>query len=521
MDQPIFDPPPPDKPPQILHSDESDFWEPRLNPTQKKIFDEVARYILAHAEKASGKTAACLHALVRHCYEEEDALALIIAPQIRTGKDGVLYDLCWVLDIWRNGNLDKDGNRIDGGMGLEFTEPSLDPQTKDRCLFIGNRFGGWSKVMLVSIPYAEVVEKRMKALSPSLVYVDEITELESHEYFTYVSAQLGRRRGIRGPQQYIASCNPTGPSHWVYKTWFVDCIDEYGKRNQQFAVYHVPIQENQHNLPAGYIQNLIDILKDPTDRRRLLNGEWIDRPSGKAIFKNYWKPEICIRPTLGTPEHRRGFGLVPLIQFPLLVVYDPGAVNFSAHMQQMIPTKGGKTLWITFEEINFVGMQKPDFIIVPEVLKRMDFWQTKLGSQTRFIHISDEAAFSHLRPDGSYDALRMKQLSKGRINMRACPKAKDSVAARVRMLMNLMLTDSWFVSATCPKSIDVFNLLVSEKGKDDKYDPEVGLRPKRSPYIHPFDSMTYGPYYFQLSPPSSVGQTEELPPAVYRAGGRH
>jgi hypothetical protein len=125
-----------------------------------------------------------------------------------------------------------------------------------------------------------------------------------------------------------------------------------------------------------------------------------------------------------------------------------------------------------------------------------------------------------MRPDGSYDAKRMRDLSKGRINMRECPKAKDSVAARVRMMFSLLLTDSFHVSALCPKTVDVFNLLVSENPKGDKYDSEVGLRPRRSPYIHPFDSMTYGPYYFQLSPATNLLQTEVIEPRVYTAGGR-
>lgn len=470
-----------------------------------------------YGEKGSGKSLGGIHTLIRHCYEEEDALALIIAPQIRTGKEGVIYDLQWALDIWRNGNWadENAGIRADSGMGLDYTEPTLDPQTKDRVLFIGNRFGGWSKVILVSIPYAEAVEKRMKALSPSFVYVDEITELDSSEYFTYVAAQLGRRRGIRGPQQYVASCNPAGPSHWVYITWFVEPVNQSsGSRDKDFAIFHVPISENEHNLPPGYVAGLIKIFKDPTDQRRLLKGEWIDRPSGKAIFKNYWKFEICVRGDI----HRK-LGIVPLVQFPILVGYDPGPVNFSAHMQQIIPVRDGRTICTTFDEINLVGQGKPDFICAKEVLLRMDYWQGKLGSQTRFVHIADEAAFNQLRQDGSYDALRMKQLTNGRINMRACPKAKDSVAARVRMVMSFLLTDCWFVSAMCPKTIDVFNLLVSEKTKEEKYDPESGLRPKRSPYIHPFDSMTYAPYYFQLSSYSTSTQTDVVSPAVYRAGG--
>lgn len=80
-----------------------------------------------------------------------------------------------------------------------------------------NRYGGWSKLLLMSIMYSSQVEGRVKGPAPSGVYIDEITNCDGLEYYTYPAAQLGRRRNIAGPQQFCASCNPKGPSHWVYK----------------------------------------------------------------------------------------------------------------------------------------------------------------------------------------------------------------------------------------------------------------------------------------------------------------
>lgn len=476
-------------------------WSPSLNPTQQQVFDSVAKYILEYGEKGSGKSIGGLNALVRHCYEEEDALALIIAPQIRTGKEGVMYDLQWVLEQWAN------------GMGLDYTEPSLDPQTKDRCIYIGNRFGGWSKVILMSIPYAEVVEKRMKALSPSFVYVDEITELDSKEFFTYVAQQLGRRRGIRGPMQYVASCNPEGPSHWVYHVWWVDCISAEGKRDPDFAVFHVPVSENYKNLPPGYVERLQQLYKDPIDRRRLLNGEWVDRPSGDAIFKNYFREEIHVR-----GDMRSGKGLVPLRGFPIIVSYDPGPVNYCVTFLQMIPAKE-KVIWIVFDELNFVGQLMPDNVVVKRILEAMDRWSAFLGGSSNFVHIADASAFTHRRHDGSYDATRLKDLSNGRIRVRACPKAKESVPSRVQMVISMLLEETLFVSALCTKTLDMFRLLASDKPKDGKYDPNVGITPRRSVYLHPFDALTYGIFYFTINQAMMALHVEDATrPQVYSAG---
>lgn len=502
---------PPEKFPGIV--EETD-WYPILNYTQKKLFDDPSLYILAYGEKGSGKSIGGLHALVRHCYDEDDALALIIAPQIRTGKEGALYDLQWVLDIWRHGNKDKDGNRIDRGIALEYTEPSLDANTKDRILYIKNRHDGWSKVVLVSIPYAEVVEKRMKDLAPSFVYVSEITELESKEYFTFVVQQLGRRRGIKGPQQYVASCNPEGPSHWVYKVWWEDSVDEEtGERDKDYAIYHVPIEENRHNLPLGYIEKLVKLYKDPIDYDRLIKGRWIDRPSGDAIFKNFFRPEIHIKGNL-----KINSGLQPHKEYPIEIGWDLGGKNLSVHFEQMVPSRD-KVIWLTFDEINLVGQFVPDFLFVPRVLKRMDYWQTLLGSQATFVNICEQSAFTIRRQDGSYDALRVQRLSGGRIRMRGCPQAKESVPSRVAMARGMFIDESAYISAMCPMTTEMLRMLVSEKVKEGTHDRNGGLKPQRSIYLHPFDSWTYPPYYFQLNPATFNLRTETLAPAAYLVGG--
>lgn len=501
-------------------------WLPQLNPTQLKAVESLAKYILLYAEKASGKTIACCHALIRHCYEEDDALALIIAPSIRTGSEGVIYDLCRTLDIWRNGNRDpKDltgKRRIDAGLGLDYTEPLLDPNTKDRVIYIRNRHGGKSKVVLISLPYEEVVERRMKALSPSFVYADEITELASKKYFTYVAQQIGRRAGIVGPQQYYASCNPEGPSHWVYQVWWQDCINgDTGQRKPAFEAYHVPIQENIHNLPPGYIEGLYDIYSDPIDRERLLTGKWVDRPSGEAIFKDQFRPEFHVRGNRTT-----GTVLTPKPGFPIVVSYDPGPRNYSVHFEQMIiakTDKGTRPIWLVFDELNFVGRLMPDHQIVPIVLRQMDFWQSFLKGSANFIHVADESAFTHARHDGSYDATRLLQLSNGRIRARSAMTgvvSKGSVSARVQMLMSLFLEGGIYISSRCVKTIEMLNCLVSESPKKDKYEPLQGLQPKRSVHLHPFDSLTYGIFYFTMRPKMFALQTETVPAEdkVFRAG---
>ena len=487
-------------------------WLPDLNPTQFLIFNDPAKYILGYGEKGSGKTVAFAHKIVRHCYENSSALGIIISPTQRSGAEGVWYDLLsLVLPQWME------------GIGLESSESKLDPITKDRHIWIGNRFGGWSKLMLISIPHASMVRARVKGPAPSMVYIEEITECETREYFNYLAAQLGRRRGIAGPQQFMASCNPEGPKHWVYEVFFVECMDPVsGKRNANFSVYHVPIRENIKRLPPGYYEQLEQIFRhDEIEKRRLLYGEWLDRPSGEAIFKNAWNAEVHF---IG--DATKGIGLTPKLSYPVYIGHDPGPVNYSITFLQIIPTAEGKLLVLVFDELNFVEARAPFVRVVSALLRRMDFWDQWSGGKFHYLHVSDDSAFSQLRGDGKYDYVEIERLSKdpatglARIKLRACPKGMDSVPARVRLIMAKLQTDELYVSARCPKTKEMFEHLESIKAPVGKYDPHAGFRPLRSRYLHPFDSLSYPVFYASFGG-AIPSQAQAIEPQVYTMGARN
>ena len=453
-------------------------WYPDLNETQDKIFRDDSKFILAYGEKGSGKTLGLLFKLVRHCYENQNALALIVSPSIRTGKEGVLHDLeTLVLPKWGD------------GMGLEYTQAKLDPNTKDRHLWIGNRFNGWSKVLLVSIPYAEAVEPRIKGMSPSFIYVDELTNCNGREYFMYPAAQLNRRANIIGPQQYTASCNPEGPSNWVYRVFFEDVLDEdTGEADEDFSVYHVPIGENTHRLPPTYIESLKQILKnDPVEQRRLLLGEWIDRPSGEALFKEYFTKEVHVR-----GDALSGKGLIPIKEHPIIVGYDLGQVYSSVTFMQCLPLEKGTT-WTVIDEVDYLGEKILYKNLVREICKRMDYWSRRADHDFKYHHISDSSAINQWHPggEGSYDAWDVERYSEGRIKLVGCPKGPGSVEARVRLLSNKLFQEEFYVSDTCRNAVEMLLQLSGDRNNPSK--------PKRSRYIHKFDSVTYPMFRMELS----------------------
>jgi len=461
-------------------------WHPDLNETQQKIFDDSSRFVLGYGEKGSGKTIAFGHKVIRHAYENDNALVMILSPSIRTGSEGIWHDLeTLVIPSWVE------------GIGLESSSAKLDPNTKDRHRWIGNRQGGWSKLLLISIPYAAAVETRIKGPAPSMIYVDELTQCDGKEYFTYPAAQLGRRRGIEGPQQYCASCNPEGPSHWVYRTFFEDCYEEDGTKDKDFSVYHVPVTENIKRLPDGYVENLHRILRtDPVEKRRLIDGEWVDRPTGESLFKDYFVLENHVK---GDPI--KGTGLLPMKGFPITIGYDLGQVYSSISFMQMIPTQD-KTLWIIFDEMDYLGVRHLYKRLAQEVIRRMDYWNKKVGYDFRFEHISDESAINQWHPggEGSYDSWDFERFSDGRIKMIGCPKGKGSVEARIRLLQTKLFNDEVYVSGLCRFTIDMLLNLESDKKTPSK--------PRRSKYIHKFDAVTYPMLKLELNGMRNTLQTD-------------
>ena len=378
-----------DSPPVHAPSAESGGFTPDLNPTQQLIFDDGAWFILASSEKGTGKGIAMAHKFLRHAYENRDALVLVVSPSIRTGNEGIWHDfLTLVLPQWKE------------GFGLEHSESKLDPNTKDRHIWIGNRFGGWSKILLLSIPHASMVEARVKGPTPSYVYIDELTECESDKYFTFLSAQLGRRRNIDGPQQFTASCNPKGPKNWVYQRFYVQCVDQKtGVRDPRYSVYHVPIEENIHRLPPGYVERLYETFKnDLVQLRRLMHGEWLEVPSGDAIFKDDFKPEIHF---VGDAEKR--LYLHPVRGYPIDVSLDPGPVNFCVTFEQALPTSEGKVITLVIDELNYVAKPTKYRVVVADILRRTEFWNEIEDFDFIYEFVADEAAFDQIRGDGKYD----------------------------------------------------------------------------------------------------------------------
>ncbi|MCM2276160.1 MAG: terminase family protein [Candidatus Didemnitutus sp.] len=517
------------EPPSHAPAVRRDNWLPRMNDGgQEAIFFEAeADAITAVGPKGSGKTDGCLNRLVRHCYENHNALALIIGITQRVATEGAGFDLVdRILPMWRDGNRyplfakdpktglltphPKAGELMDEGIGLEFTKWTLDPVTKDRHLWIANRFGGWSKVLLVSIQHASEVQKKLFGIQPSLVYIEELMNADGPEYYSVPYAQLGRRRGITGPQIWMASLNTESPEHWTHALLYKDCVVASGgrrwpddpekpgiMRDRKWAVFYIWFEENAHNLPAGYRERLaLAYRADPTLAKRMLDAKWIAYPSGEAIFKESYAED---RHVYGDKEKSKG--LLPSKGHPIVIGYDPGSANPAMSFEQIVDTTDGTATKI-FDELAFYQTHVNYYRFTKMMMEKMLYWQRRVDYLFEFRFIADDQATTAFNPSKGSTTARdiednYRQIREAdpqryatlptTIRWAGCPKPPGSRAARVNIVADAQFENRLMVSAACPVHRAMFLNL--------ERDPQDHSEPKRSKHLHPFDSFSYPLFY--------------------------
>lgn len=493
-------------------------WHPRMGPIGLEVLANRSSHLkFLYGERASTKTNILLHDLVLHCYRDFEAtpgnlmpLAMIVTIIRSSATEGGAWEklVTQVLPEWKE------------GIGLDYTEPRQDDQ-KNRYIFIGNQAGGWSRVVLKSIPVGSMVRQRLKNIEPSYVFFDELTEAEHPDCYLVLSQSL-RRRPTGGPQQYVCAGNPSvdGEDHWTWRLLVQRPCEQMGKESplipkgggrlqglpETHAVWHVPLAENpwwSDEKKIEYQQQLMEeSWFDPTAEDRIVKGRWTARPRGNSLFKGFYLPTVHVR-----GDALKGTGLRPVRGWPCYVGYDLGQVWNSITLLQQVPTARGLT-WVVFDEVDHLGERVLYEVMAREVIERIRHWDGVAGQPFRWLHVADESAVNQFRPGGkgSYDALdfeREYRRVQGELNLGlpmrivGCPKGPDSIKARVRTLQAKLATETLLVSAPCRNTTEMLRTL--EEKTDD---PET---PKRGAYVHKFDSLTYPIFWQETGPRRTAG----------------
>lgn len=492
------------------------------------------------------------HKIVRHCWQEWDALFLILGNSYGTLSEGVCHDMTsLVLPTWAEGNREpayikhggvlipnpRAGELMDEGIGLEYSPWKLDPNNKNLYLKIKNRFGGWSRIRVISSPHPSEVEARVKGPAPSGVYLEEATNCKGKEYFTYPSLQLYRRRDITGPQQFLLSCNPEDPENWVHEWLWKDCVVTEGgrvwpndpespgiRRDASVSVYFVPYHENMHNVSQKNREMLEKNLRnDVILRQRLIEGKWVAYPSGEALFKTQFSVGRHIH-----GDREKQTGLLPVPGYPIVVGYDLGSRHCGISFQQHIPNKDG-TMVLVFDELCYYAEKIPFRRLAVGLVEKMRFWNEWLRNRLQtevkeedanlysfyFWHIAADDATNMWSPNkGSTDAKDLEDYSREviaadpvryrgiePIKIRGCPRPAGSIEKRSSLTMDDLTINQIAVSALCPWHEKMFLLL--------EHDTDNPMEPKpRHRYIHTFDAFSYPRFYRHLKLPGGFIQPD-------------
>lgn len=499
----------------------------------------------AHSFLANGlinhNTIGFAEKIIRHCYEEWNALYTIIGTSADALKDGICDDLTsFVIPQWRDGNREprflrengilvpnpRAGELIDSGMGLEATHWRQDNQTKHIFIKIRNRFGGWSRMKVISIPYPQMIDERIRGPAPSGIYLEEATKCRSNAYVKFPILQLERRRDIVGPQQFGFTCNPEDPDNWVFKWMYKEVVvgaDQPGRnwprdpeqpgirRRANVSFYFVDYRENAHNVSQKNIQLLEDELaSDPILHTRLVKGRWISYPSGDALFKNEFSEARHMRGKAPSDKGHGGQGLLPILGYPIVLGYDFGQRSHGTSFQQVIETSEGPFIYI-FDELCYHRKMIKSGRLAHAMVEKLHFWNEWLREKAEdqrlawcVWHVAGDDATTVYRPGSdSVDAKDMQDKTRAIIEaeperyrgiepflIRGCPRPPLSVSKRTDLFAEAMIDNRILVSQLCPWHRGMFFHLEADKDSPSE--------PKRSKWLETYDAATYPSLYQHL-----------------------
>lgn len=490
-------------------------WRPLMTEQQNILYDHPAMFLLAHGEKGSAKTFGCLHRFVKECYFTQDALGMIVVAVANQALMGGAWEKLEfeILPTWRDGNRDPDNpdEYLDDGIGLQF-QPSRYTKQGILYIWITNAYGGYSKIILISNPHASQLEARMPGFEPTVAFVDELTKTSDPVYFTSIAAQIGRRKGKGSKGVYLGACNPDGPSHWVYTTFFENPYDEEtGEHDPDYAEIYFPVGNNTF-LREGYADKLKKLYRSSTvDYERLIDGKWVDRASASSLFREVYSADRHVYPLVdGKPN--TSLRIAPSPSSPIIIGIDPG-ISFHSFVLKQRLRVDGKLKWVIFDEFVIIRKQLSFKVIIPALMRRVAWWRKLVSHQSGVVVVADSSAFNQFRAAaGSFDVLDIENEWNKRcasfelppIRIKPAPQANGSKVERVRLLQNLLADDEIVISSACKWCQGVALKLEGEKHKPGEIpDPIKSMTPVRSDYIHTFDAMTY-PILLSVANPSAL-----------------
>jgi hypothetical protein len=477
------------------------FWETikSATPCKVSLFDFV---VPTHHNFVAGgfinhNTVAALHKVARHLWETDRAEVAMMVRTVKSAKNsGVYEELCQTMIQWfRAGYF----NGLDSKGEPRWIKPgphTTDGSTKVAFFVVKNMHGTASRCSLLNCEDDVDAERKLKGTRFSMVYFPEITNFTSRIVFDATKVQMRCLHLKYEEHQFLADCNPAeeGEGSWVWKLWLQEKFlppenDDQKQFRDELHSIHFEIADNPAldpreaaDLRASYAYN-----KDLYDR--YVRGLWT-ASTANSQFVDVLILNLHIVGETTSPNKDEWEMLVPWENTTdFISAWDPGDVNHSAH----IFTKrivGNAVTFDVLDELVFLKtrISIEDFTYL--MVDKMDYWNNYMlreygVKELNWRHWGDSSVFNFSSAANSYDALIIRNVSEGRINLLAANKAKGAVRLRVELLRKFLFQKRIFFSAQLFETIRMLKGLKRGPSNVNFIDP-------LDPLKHIFDSLTYG-----------------------------
>lgn len=462
------------------------YWAPDLIPKQFEVFNAVARFLLVHGPKFSGKTFGILHKVCRHLWDVNGARVAVVSKIVKTARHGGSFDLLIRTTVpeW-----------IASGMGFQLTcGPQTDSVTKTPFFRVRNRHGTESECFLFSLSSEKEVEERFKNTEFSMIYFIELSNFDVRAVFDHTWPSLRMSTVPFDQHQWIADTNPAkeGEDNWIYKLWFQEKADEatlpFLRDNLQDIAFTIddntrldPRQKAALWAAYQYDKDLID---------RFYWGKWT-RSTADGHFSDVFIPNIHIVGDVSSPKKEEWDVIVPPETcYEFFGGWDLGDIHHSFHLA----TKrivNDLTSFDFVDELVLLNQKTSVADFTEMVLEKVEFWEQFMLSEygrkeLKWRHWSDRSAFNYKSAADAEDELTVRNVSEGKIMLMALSGGQlgGSVRTRVSLWKKLLFDKRVFISAQLSFLIGMVRGLRQGPGN------EVVQR-KTNPLKHSFDSSSY------------------------------
>lgn len=460
-------------------------WSPKVTRRQAHLINLKKRYKLAHGPKKSGKTRGVEQAVCKHLWEEDRAIVGIFAKSIKSAAIAGSYKelTTVVIPEW-----------IEGPLDFHYTvPPKVDGATRTHYFKTSNQHGTESECYLFSIDNEDEIDRKVKNLVFSMVWIIELDNFEDPNIFLATIQQLRQPTVPPERRQWIGDTNPAeeGEDSWIYRMFIDPQILDSEKQKpmlDEIGAVSFTIDDNPY-LEEVEKQLLIATYSvDPYRYARYIEGKWV-RDITKGIFKDRFDPDLhvvghvngdrsawnVIVPTDGCTE--------------LLTGWDLGDKFHSFHLCEKVFLQESNCstyavladLFTDNEEVSIA-----DFAVSAwEIMERYSkFIKDTQGREVFFRNWSDNSAqYNYSAAADSTDENIVAKSTGNRVRLMAAPKGSGSVRRRINTMKRLLADGRLIVSANCFGTIEMFRFL--------RKPPSGNKAILHDKFSHRFDSLSY------------------------------